>query len=449
MKAFSRYVSDVRSAVVSLATHHGSPRRIVSNVAFKTTADVISKSVTLVITVVAARVLSASDFGVLALAMTTGWLISVASDAGLPLFLAKEAAQSTTERPLAFASVLRVIRVRAMLGALTMIAGLGVGFLVAPRSSLAAFVLILLAQLATAVMDTLSHAYRGIERSDVEARLTLAIRSMTGALAGWLLLFRPSLLGLAIALALMPTAGLLISIGIASTLFAKGPGSASLDLSSRRFADEIGPIGAGILVSALYFRCDVYFVEWWHGLDTVGVYNAAFRIVEALRLFPAAILAVAFPILCRARNAGPVRQLGTWLLVGGGVLMAALLVGAPAILDLLYGQRFVEGGAALRVLALALPLFFVNYALTHQVIAWQGQHAYLAITLVALVTNLVGNLTLIPVHGMVGAAASTLLTEIVVSVGCLVALARIGQRITEPSPNSVVDQTRHLLRLRA
>ena len=101
------------------------------------------------------------------------------------------------------------------------------------------------------------------------------------------------------------------------------------------------------------------------------------------------------------------------------------------------------------MLALALPLFFVNYALTHQVIAWQGQHAYLAITLVALIANLVGNLTLIPTHGMVGAAASTLVTEIVVSAGCLVALARIGRPITEPSPNSVIDQTRHLLRLRA
>jgi O-antigen/teichoic acid export membrane protein len=426
---------------VSSTTNHGSPQRIVSNVAFKTTADVVSKSVTLVITVVAARVLSPSDFGVLALAMTTGWLISVASDAGLPLFLAKEAAQSTPMRPLTYASVLRVIRIRLALGALAMIGGLAVGLIVAPRTSLAAFALIVLAQLATAVVDTLSYAYRGIGRIDVESRLTLVMRSTAGVVAVLLLLVQPSLLGLAIALALIPLAGLLISIGIASTLFARGP--ASFDLSGRRFAGEIGPIGAGILVSALYFRCDVYFVEWWHGLESVGVYNAAFRIVEALRLFPAAVLAVAFPTLCRARDGGPVRQLGTWLLVGGTVLMAAVLAGAPPILELLYGLRFVEGGAALRVLALALPLFFVNYALTHQVIAWQGQHAYLMITLMALAANLVGNLALIPSHGMVGAAASTLVTELVVCAGCLVALQRLGRPDGVPSIDPGVDLSRN------
>ena len=71
MKAFSRYVSDVRLEPVSL-TNDQSTRRLVSNVVLKTTADIVSKSVTLVVTVVAARALSTSEFGVLALAMTTG-----------------------------------------------------------------------------------------------------------------------------------------------------------------------------------------------------------------------------------------------------------------------------------------------------------------------------------------------------------------------------------------
>jgi len=277
------------------------------------------------------------------------------------------------------------------------------------------------------VVDTVAHGYRGINRSDVESALLLVMRLTTGIVAVSILFLRPSLLGLALTLALISLAGVVISLGIASFLFPSGTPSASLDLSTRRFIREIGPLGAGILVSAIYFRCDVYFVEWWHGLETVGVYNAAFRIVEALRLFPAAVLAVAFPFLCRARDAAPVRQLGTWLLVGGSVLTVALVAIAPGLLDLLYGPRFVPGGAALRVLALALPLFFVNYALTHQVIAWHGQQAYLVITLTALAANLVGNAAMIPSQGMVGAAFSTLVTEIVVFAGCFIALRRLGR----------------------
>jgi O-antigen/teichoic acid export membrane protein len=401
VKAFSRYVSDVRPAAVSPVSNHGAPQRIASTVALKTTADVVSKSVTLVITVVAARVLSTSEFGVLALAMTTGWLMSVASDAGLSLFLAKEAAQSV-ERPLPFTSVLRVIGVRTLLAAFAFAVGSGVGLMVAPREALAAFALIVLAQLAAAVMDTVAHAYRGIGRADIESGLTLVIRLTTGTVAVLLLLLRPSLLGLSFALALLSFASVLISLGIAAFTFPRGP-AAPLDLSARRFVMEIGPIGAGILVSALYFRCDVYFVEWWHGLETVGVYNAAFRIVEALRLFPAAVLAVVFPVLCRARDVVPVRQLGTWLLVGGGVLMALLLASAPALLDLLYGEQ-----------------------------------AYLLVTLMALAVNLVGNATLIPSLGMVGAALSTMVTEIAVSAGCVMALWRLQRREAGPT-NSLAD----------
>jgi O-antigen/teichoic acid export membrane protein len=73
------------------------------------------------------------------------------------------------------------------------------------------------------------------------------------------------------------------------------------------------------------------------------------------------------------------------------------------------------------------------------VIAWQGQHAYLMITLMALAANLVGNLALIPSHGMVGAAASTLVTELVVCAGCLVALQRLGRPDGVPSIDPGVD----------
>ena len=97
-------------------------------------------------------------------------------------------------------------------------------------------------------------------------------------------------------------------------------------------------------------------------------------------------------------------------------------------LGLLYGPRFVDAAPALATLALAIPLFFVNYALTHQVIGWDGQRAYLAVVTAALIANVIGNVTLIPSRGMQGAALSTVATEVVVCIGCVVALGRLGGR---------------------
>lgn len=419
MKAFSRYVS-------SGVAVGGVPRGFARTIAFKTAAEILSKAVTLVVTVAAARLLPAADFGVLAIAMTTGWILSVASDAGLPLFLAKRMAGLTVAaKPISFAAITSVMRVRLGLGVAAMAAGLMIGSTLVPTSLLAAFVLIVIAQLLNAVVETLSHAYRGLGRTNIESGLVVAQRGVAGIVALGALVWWPSLPSLALALAIPPALALFASLWIARGLaLADATGSAEISLSPGRFMREAAPIGVGILLSAVYFRCDVYFLQFWSGLETVGVYNAAFRIVEALRLFPAAVLAVAFPALCNAGDGRPLKRLIALVGVGGTIVAIAVYAVAPILLNTLYGVRFVDAAPALRILALALPLFFVNYALTHQVIAWDGQRAYLAITAIALVANLVSNTMLIPTGGMVGAATATLITELTVAAGCAVALRR-------------------------
>jgi O-antigen/teichoic acid export membrane protein len=419
VKAFSRSVS-------SGVGVGGRPRGFARTIVFKAAAEILSKAVTLVVTVAAARLLPAADFGVLAIAMTTGWILSVASDAGLPLFLAKRMAGLTgAAKPISFAAITSVMRVRMALGGVAVAAGLMIGSTLVPTPLLAAFVLIVIALLLNAVVETLSHAYRGLGRINIESGLVVAQRAVTGIVALAALLWRPSLPSLALALTIPPALALFASLWIARGLApANATGTAEISLSPGRFMREAAPIGVGILLSAVYFRCDIYFLQFWSGLETVGVYNAAFRIVEALRLFPAAVLAVAFPALCNAADGRPLKRLIVLVGVGGTIAAMAVYAVAPILLHTLYGVRFVDAAPALRILALALPLFFVNYALTHQVIAWDGQRAYLAITAIALVANLVSNTMLIPTGGMVGAATATLMTELTVAAGCAVALRR-------------------------
>jgi len=403
--------------------------RTVTLIGYKTGADVVSKAVTLAITVGAARLLPAADFGVLALAMTTGWLLSVASDAGLPLYLAKRIArESAAGEPVSFAPVAETMRVRGVLGTIGSAIGLAIAVVVAPGSTFFAFWLIVLSQILNAILETLAHAYRGLGRSDIESTILISQRVASGVLAITVLLTTASLLLLAIALAAMPAIALAASVRTARRMLAYERaalvGRADMPGTSSASPLSHARVGLAILISALYFRCDVFFIERWHGLETVGVYNAAFRIVEALRLFPAAVLAVSFPSLCTAEDLGLLRALLTPLVAIAIAIAAAVYVLAPFVLDVLYGARFVDGAAALATLALALPFFFGNYALTHQVIAWDGQAEYLAIVSAALVANIAGNLLLIPGRGMQGAAISTLVTEVVVAAGCLLVLAR-------------------------
>ena len=287
------------------------------------------------------------------------------------------------------------MRVRMGLGVAAVAAGLMIGSMLVPTPLLAAFVLIVNAQLLNAVVETLSHAHRGLGRTNIESGLVVAQRGVTGIVALAVLVWWLSLPSLALALAIPPALALFASLWIARGLApADATGSAEISLSPGRFMREAAPIGVGILLSAVYFRCDVYFLQFWSGLETVGVYNAAFRIVEALRLFPAAVLAVAFPALCNAGDGRPLKRLILLVAVCGTIVAIAVYAAAPILLNTLYGRRLwtrrppFDPGAGTAALFREL----CADASSHRV---GRPAAYLAITAIALVANLVSNTMLI------------------------------------------------------
>ena len=223
-----------------------------------------------------------------------------------------------------------------------------------------------------------------------------------------------------------------LALAVAATLAWRLPGSGIRDpgsevrgsLTFARFFRDVAPLGLGVLLSALYFRIDLYFIERWHGLEAVGGYNAVFRLVEAARLLPAAVMAVTFPLLVNATNTGLVRRIGGWLTLVGAALAIMSAAGANVIVTTIYGVPYGYTAPVFAILSLALPLFFLNYALTHQVIGWDGQRAYLSIAAAALVANIAANLMLVPTRGIAGAAIATVVTEIVVTAGCAYVLWR-------------------------
>ena len=210
-------------------------------------------------------------------------------------------------------------------------------------------------------------------------------------------------------------------------------------MTPARFFRDVFPLGAGVLISALYFRIDVYFIQLWHGFQPVGGYNAAFRLVEALRLLPAAVLAVTFPMLVTASDTQLVRRIAAALTGAGALFAIVCALGGSIIMPMIYGDGYAYASPAFSILALALPLFFLNYALTHQVIGWNGQIAYLFTATLALIGNIVANLWLVPTQGIVGAAWATVLTEFIVTGGCVWFL--LNHR-AEPSRRTFVQNPR-------
>jgi O-antigen/teichoic acid export membrane protein len=396
-----------------------------SLVAYRAFSEAAGKGAFFLITVLAARTFTEAEFGIFSLGTTLGWLAAVIADAGIQMHVARAIARRP-ERGAELLAAWTRVRIVSSIGALALVLG-AVPWLEVGASAAVALLALTAVYLMYGLVEFFYYVFRGVGRTDLESTFTLAQRGATLACAPAVLWFWPDVLPLALAMAVPALVTVVASAHRASTLVVAAAPSAAVPLSAREFASDVLPIGAGIVFSAVYFRVDVVLLQLWGHAEAVGLYNAAFRLVDALRLVPAAVLAVALPELCRTTSAAPLRRFATVLTLGGSLIALALVAGAERIVPALYGESFASAVPALRVLALAFPLMCLNYALTHQLIGWNHHRAYGVLCAMAAAFNVTVNARLIPAASLVGAAWATLWTELLLTVGCLLVLG-MGRR---------------------
>jgi O-antigen/teichoic acid export membrane protein len=388
-------------------------------IGYRAFSDLAAKGSLFVITVFAARRLTQEAFGLFSLASTLGWMLTVAADFGIQLHVARAVSRDPSQA--------RAI-LRRWLPARLASAGVTIGLVVAgialtglKRADAWPVLLLVLVYVCSGLIEFLHYFYRGLSRSDVESSLTLFQRLAMLACAGAVLAWQPNVTTLAIAMLLPVAVTLAVSVRIASRMgehIGLGESSGTEHDRWREFSRDVFPIGAGIVLSALYFRIDLFLVQLWAGTESVALYNAVFRLVEALRLFPAAVLAVALPFLFRATDVRPLAGVSLGVTLFALAASSVLWATAEQSIPLVYGSRYADAVPAFRILVLAFPLMSLNYALTHQLIGWDRQRTYAVICGLALVFNIVLNARLIPALSISGAAWATVWTEVFLTMGC-------------------------------
>ncbi len=184
----------------------------------------------------------------------------------------------------------------------------------------------------------------------------------------------------------------------------------------RRMLREALPFAAGSVVWTTYFKVDVLLLERLGTPAGLGLYTAAYRVLEALVLFPRSVVGVVYPVvsaawaektLTRSLLSRPARALAALALA----CAAGIWVLAPEIMRFLFGAAFADGAGALRVLGLAAVPLFMNSLLAMVLPGTHRQGEWVRYTLLAFVINVTANLILIPRVGFEGAAWATLASE--------------------------------------
>jgi len=189
------------------------------------------------------------------------------------------------------------------------------------------------------------------------------------------------------------------------------------------------PFAAGLILWTVYSKVDVLLLERLVAPDQLGIYTAAYRVLEALFLIPRSVVGVHFPIYAEAwanrrldmtHLAAPMRL----LLVGSGAASVVLVAAPGDVLRFLFGPEFRIGVDTMRILGLALVPLFLNQFHAMYLGATDRQPEWLRNLGVVLIVNVLLNLALIPRLGIQGAALATLGSEIVLLTMFLVGHGR-------------------------
>lgn len=189
---------------------------------------------------------------------------------------------------------------------------------------------------------------------------------------------------------------------------------------------ESWAFGVGGIILIMIYKLDNVIIRELAGIRAVGAYQEIIRILEAsvLLITPTLLPGALFPGLCRAFQTGwketRERMISIAQLVTGiaGAVVIPVLAGGVDLLRLLWGDSFLRGldagevESTFLILMIALPAVFWTNFLMSGVVAYGKQKDLVPIAMIALVVNITGNIVLVPLIGITGAAVMVLITHL-------------------------------------
>jgi O-antigen/teichoic acid export membrane protein len=199
------------------------------------------------------------------------------------------------------------------------------------------------------------------------------------------------------------------------------------------------PFALVAFAMTLYWRIDSVLIERLlpDGAMQAGIYAQAFRLFDAIAMFPVMFGGLLLPIMSKELAAG--NNIVPLASMAGRMLLAPLGIGAVTlatfpgeILDLLYHAPSPEAVSAFTVLMLTLVPVGAVYIFSTMLTAAGRLKMLGLITLAGMAVNILMNIVLIPAFSATGAAYAALCTQILVAVACVIAVGKTMPKMVIP-----------------
>ncbi len=193
------------------------------------------------------------------------------------------------------------------------------------------------------------------------------------------------------------------------------------------------PIGASIFFNLIYLRGDIVFLSLFRSDAEVGIYGAAYKVIDVMTSVPVMFMGLILPILVAAWSAKHKdvfkrtmqRAFDFVSLMGLPIIAGSIVIGVP-LMTLIAGADFAESGEVLAILGPAGALVFWGSLFGHAIVGVNKQRVMTWGYAAVAVLTIAGYLLFIPEHGMWAAAWMTLFSEALIGVLTAIVVMRVS-----------------------
>ncbi|MFA6106640.1 MAG: flippase [Patescibacteria group bacterium] len=182
------------------------------------------------------------------------------------------------------------------------------------------------------------------------------------------------------------------------------------------------PLALTIFFNLLYLKTDTIILSLVRPLNEVGIYGAAYKVIDVLITLPFLFSGIILPILTLAWSENDKEKFGRVLQKSFNLLAilacpmaAGTLLTSKRVMGLVAGPEFTAAGPVLNILILASAAVFLGNIFAHAVIAADKQKSIIPAYIFTAASSIIGYLIFIPRYSYIGAAWVTVYSETVIA----------------------------------
>jgi len=184
------------------------------------------------------------------------------------------------------------------------------------------------------------------------------------------------------------------------------------------------PFGLLLVFLGVVNSIDTIMLGKIRGEDEVGLYGVVIRITSVLTIIPLMTATAMFPAISRLYNTSIDKARSIFLnlirlmmFLGMPIAFGTTLIGSSLIV-FIYDATYLPSALPLKIVIWSIGIVFLNLPMIMFLSSIERQKQATMIIGISAMSNIILNLVLIPKYGMVGAAITTVISQVIILILC-------------------------------